>query len=92
MENHDLPMLDISATFAAGSAYDNPDKEGLAGLTQGLMSMGTSHLDEQQIAEGLADVGAQMGGVFDTEQAGYNLRTLSSPAERVTICCSSGAE
>jgi len=82
VENHDLPMLDVSATFAAGSAYDNPDKEGLAGLTQGVMRMGAGDLNEQQIAEKLADVGARMGGVFSTEQAGYNLRTLSSPAER----------
>ncbi|MFA5172519.1 MAG: insulinase family protein, partial [Sulfuriferula sp.] len=33
IESHDLPMLDVSVDFAAGSAYDPADKSGLASLT-----------------------------------------------------------
>ena len=82
VENHELPMLDVSVGFAAGSAYDSPEKSGLAGLTQGLMNMGAGDLSEQQIPERLADVGAQMGGFFEQDRAGFTLRTLSSAAER----------
>jgi zinc protease len=82
VENHDLPMLDVNVGFAAGSAYDTSAQSGLAGLTQGLMSMGAGGWNEQQVAERLADVGAQMGGYFEQDRAGFSLRTLSSPRER----------
>lgn len=82
VENHDLPMLDVSVTFSAGSARDTAVKSGLANLTRHVMSLGAGDLDEQQIAERLADVGAQMGGFFDQDRAGFTLRTLSGAAER----------
>lgn len=82
VENHDLPMLDISVAFDAGSARDHREKAGLAAMTQSMMSRGAGALSEQQIAERLADVGAQMGGGFDQDQASFTLRTLSSPPER----------
>jgi len=34
VENHDLPMLDISVDFAAGSARDSRATSGLASLTR----------------------------------------------------------
>ncbi len=82
VENHDLPMLDINVGFAAGSAYDTAEKAGLGGLTQSLMSLGAGDWNEQQVAERLADVGAQLGGYFDQDRAGFTLRTLSSAKER----------
>lgn len=82
VENHNLPMLDVSVGFAAGSAYDTADKSGLAGMTQGLMNMGAGEWNEQQVAQRLADVGAQMGGYFEQDRAGFTLRTLSSAKER----------
>jgi len=82
VENHDLPMLDVSVGFAAGSAYDSQATSGLAGLTQSVMNMGAGDWNEQQVAERLADVGAQMGGFFERDRAGFTLRTLSSAAER----------
>lgn len=82
VENHDLPMLDVSVAFAAGSAYDTTAQSGLASLTRHLMNLGAGELDEQQIAERLADVGAQMGGYFDQDRAGFTLRSLSDPAQR----------
>jgi zinc protease len=82
VENHDLPMLDVNVGFAAGSAYDTPEKAGLGGMTQSLMSLGAGVWSEQQVAERLADVGAQMGGYFEQDRAGFTLRTLSSAKER----------
>ncbi|MFZ5483217.1 MAG: M16 family metallopeptidase [Pseudomonadota bacterium] len=82
VENHDLPMLDVSVAFAAGSAYDPLGRPGVANLTRHLLNLGAGELDEQQIAERLADVGAQLGGFFDADRAGVTLRILSSARER----------
>jgi zinc protease len=81
VENHDLPMLDVNVGFSAGSAYDTDAKAGLGGLTRSLMKLGAGAWNEQQIAERLADVGAQMSGYFEEDRAGFTLRTLSSGKE-----------
>ncbi len=82
VENHDLPMLDLSVDFAAGSARDTRAKSGLANLTRHLMSQGAGVYAERDIAEKLADVGAVMSGRFDADRAGFSLRTLSGETER----------
>ena len=51
VESHDLPIVDLSIDFAAGSAYDPADKAGLAGFTRGLFDAGAGSLDEDAIAE-----------------------------------------
>ncbi|HVS27431.1 MAG TPA: pitrilysin family protein [Burkholderiales bacterium] len=82
VESHELPMLDISIDFAAGSSRDTREKSGLASLTRHLLSLGADGLSEDEIAEKLADVGAQLGGRIDQDRAGMTLRTLSSAHER----------
>jgi zinc protease len=82
VETHDLPMLDVAVDFPAGSSRDTREKSGLAALTLRMLRLGAEGLDEDQIAERLADVGANIGGRFDTDRAGYGLRTLSSVRER----------
>lgn len=82
VENHDLPMLDISVDFPAGSGFDQAQQSGLAGLTRSLLLLGSDGLSEDDISRGLADIGAQLGGKFDADRSGVSLRTLSSKAER----------
>ena len=82
VETHDLPMLDVAVDFPAGTSRDTREKSGLAGLTLRMLRLGVEGLDEDQIAERLADVGAEIGGRFDVDRAGYGLRTLSSARER----------
>lgn len=82
VENHDLPMLDISVDFSAGSARDSREKSGLANLTRHMLSLGAGRYSERDIAEKLADVGALMSGRFDADRAGLSLRSLSGQAER----------
>nr|SPS06486.1 Peptidase M16 domain protein [Candidatus Nitrotoga fabula] len=82
VENHDLPMLDLTVTFAAGSSFDTTEKSGLAGLTHSMLDLGAEGLSEDDIARSLADIGAQLGMNFDADRAGVSLRTLSSIAER----------
>lgn len=81
VENHDLPIIDISTNFAAGSARDG-GKPGLAGITRYLMTLGAGGLTDQQISNGMADVGAVLGGELDADRAALKLRTLSSVREQ----------
>lgn len=82
VETHDLPMLDVAVDFPAGTSRDTREKSGLAALTLRMLRLGAEGLDEDQIAERLADVGADIRGRFDMDRAGYGLRTLSSTRER----------
>ena len=80
--SHDLPMLDVSVDFPAGSGRDTRDTSGLASLTQRLMRLGADSMNEDDIARQVADVGANLAGTFDLDRAGYALRTLSSDSEQ----------
>jgi zinc protease len=82
VENHDLPMLDVSVEFPAGSAYDRPERAGTASLTNHLLQRGADGMSEEEIARRIAAVGAQLGGRFDADRAGLALRTLASERER----------
>jgi zinc protease len=82
VENHDLPMLDLSVEFPAGTGHDRPRKAGVASMTQRLLRMGADGLKENDIEIRLADVGAELSGRIDYDRAGLALRTLSSPRER----------
>jgi zinc protease len=82
VENHDLPMLDVSVDIAAGSSFDTAEKSGLAGLTHSMLDLGAPGLSEDEIARKIADIGAQLGGHFDADRSGMTLRTLSNKAER----------
>ena len=82
VEDHGLPMLDAAVSFPAGSGFDVAGKVGVASLTFGMLDHGAQGLNEDEIASKLADVGAQMSGLFDNDRAGLTMRTLSSAAER----------
>jgi len=81
VENRDLPMVDLSVEFPAGAAYDSAQKSGAASMTQRLLRLGAEGMNEEQIARGIADVGAQLAGSFNADRAGLSLRTLSSREE-----------
>lgn len=76
VESQALPILDVQVDFAAGSMFDPPGKSGLAALTHLVLDLGAGGLDENAIADHLADVGAQLGGGSDTDRANVHLRTL----------------
>ncbi|OGA37711.1 MAG: zinc protease [Betaproteobacteria bacterium RIFCSPLOWO2_12_FULL_62_13] len=82
VENRDLPMLDVSVEFPAGAGFDSKEKSGAASMTNRLLRLGAEGMNEDEIAQRLADVGAQLSGSFDTDRAGLALRTLSSREER----------
>ncbi len=82
VENRDIPMLDLSIDFAAGSGFDRNEKAGVASMTNHIMRLGAEGMDEDEIARRTADIGAGISGRFDSDRAGLSMRTLSSSAER----------
>ena len=91
VENHTIPVLDMSVEFDAGSRRDPEGKTGVSGLSNAMLARGLREarldngkaepvLNEAQISEAFADIAAQRGGGSD--RAGASLRTLSSKAER----------
>jgi zinc protease len=91
VENHSIPVLDISVEFDAGSRRDPEGKAGTASLTNSMLARGIQEatspiaepaLTEAQISDALADTGAQRGGGAGIDRGGATLRTLSSPKER----------
>lgn len=80
--NRDLPMLDVSIDFPAGSGFDVAGKAGVASYTNHLLKLGAGQLSENAISQRIADVGARLSGRFDSDRAGMSLRTLSSSDER----------
>lgn len=82
VENHDLPIVDLSVNFAAGSAHDTAEKSGVAGITKYMMTLGAAGMSDEAIANKMADIGAILGGDFDADRAAFSLRTLSSAREQ----------
>ncbi len=82
VENHDLPILDMSVSFPAGSARDSKEKSGVAGVTRYLMSLGAAGMNEEDITNEFADIGAQKGGDFNADMAALSLRTLISEKDK----------
>ena len=72
----DVPMVDMTVAFAAGSAYDG-DAFGLSALTTSLLKQGSSGMSATQIAEKLADTGAQFDSMSSKDMVVLNLRTLT---------------
>ena len=77
-----LPIVDVRVDFAPGSMFDPPGKSGVAALTRSLLDLGAGELDENAIADRLADIGAHLGGGADTDRASVSLRTLSAADKR----------
>ena len=82
VENHALPMLDVQVSFAAGTSYDPPERAGVAALTQTVIDLGTQDMDETEISNRLADLGAVLSGSIDLDRASIGLRTLSAEDKR----------
>lgn len=82
VQNHDLPILDLSIDFPAGSGFDTRATSGLAAMTAFLLRFGADGMTEDDIARAFADVGAVIQSRFDPDRGGLGFRTLSSTAER----------
>ena len=76
-----LPMVDIEVSIDAGDRYDPVGKSGVADMVAGLMNYGARGdkglLTEAQIADEIADLGANIGLSVGGERAILRIRSLS---------------
>lgn len=76
-----LPIVDIEVSIDAGSRYDPIAKSGLSSMAAELMSFGVKSsqgvLGEAQIADEIADLGANIGVSVSGERATMRIRSLS---------------
>ena len=85
VENHDLPILDMSVNFPAGSSRDTKQTSGVAGVTKYLMTLGADGMTEESITNQFADIGAILGGELDLDRAAFKLRTLTSEQTKALV-------
>ncbi len=74
----EVPMLDLSIAFAAGSAHDGK-AFGLSALTTQLLNQGSRGVNANLMAEQLAATGAQFEAQSNKDMVSFNLKTLTAP-------------
>jgi zinc protease len=80
-----IPMVDVQIEFDAGSRRDPAGLAGLASVTAGAFSKGVlvygtrAALDENQLSEAWADLGASFGAGAGDDRMGFSLRSLTYP-------------
>ncbi len=81
VQTKSLPMVDIEISIDAGDRYDPADKSGLATVAGQLLSYGAKSskglLTEAQIADEIADLGANVSISVGGERAIMRIRSLS---------------
>ncbi|MEJ6020765.1 M16 family metallopeptidase [Ramlibacter sp. PS4R-6] len=85
VESNSLPIVDVRVDFDAGGRREADDKAGLASITAGMTSKGVAArgsepaLDENQLGEAWADLGADLGEGASSDRMSFSLRTLNYP-------------
>ena len=81
VEARELPMFDLSLTFAAGSSQDG-NTPGIAVLTNAMLNEGVAGKDVSAIAQGFEGLGAAFGNGAYRDMAITSLRSLSDKDKR----------
>ncbi|HEY8359716.1 MAG TPA: pitrilysin family protein [Ramlibacter sp.] len=85
VESHSLPMVDVQIDVDAGGRRDPAEKAGLASVTAAMTSKGIAAregqpaLDENQLGEAWADLGAGFGASAGSDRMSFSLRSLTYP-------------
>jgi zinc protease len=85
VESPSLPIIDVQVDFDAGDRRDPADKAGLASVTADIAGKGVEArngepaLDENQLGEAWADLGAGFGGSAGLDRMSFTLRSLTYP-------------
>jgi len=85
VESPTIPMLDVQLDFDAGSRRDPAAQAGLASVTALMAGKGVAAqggepaLDENQLGEAWADLGASFEGSAGSDRMSFSLRTLTEP-------------
>jgi zinc protease len=85
VESPGIPMLDVQIDFDAGDRRDPPDKAGLASMVSNMSAKGVAAktgspaLDENQLSEAWADLGANFSVRSGNDRMSFSMRSLSYP-------------
>lgn len=91
VESPSIPMVDIRIDFDAGSRRDPAPQAGLASVTAGMTSKGISAprngaaaaypqaMDENQLSDAWADLGAGFDASASSDRMSFSLRSLTDP-------------
>lgn len=85
VESPGLPMVDVQIDVDAGGRRDPADKAGLASVTAAMTSKGIEArdgqpaMDENQLGEAWADLGAGFGASASADRMSFSLRSLTYP-------------
>jgi predicted Zn-dependent peptidase len=82
MEQHEVPMISISAILPAGAIYDG-DKSGMASLTATALKHGTKSYNKEKLDEELDYIGATINTFASKESAGLSARFAARDADKV---------
>lgn len=77
---HQLPMVDVSVSFAAGSAYDTQirsDGAGIGNMVASMLTQGTKTLDEDAFIYEKEKLGVVLNSSIDKDFLNISLRSLS---------------
>jgi len=85
VENHNLPMVDVQIDVDAGTRRDPANRPGLAAVAAAQLSSGVrartqeglAALDENQLGEAWADLGASFAATATADRLSFSLRSLS---------------
>lgn len=82
MEQHDVPVISVSAILPAGAIYDK-EKAGLASLTSTALKLGTKSFSKKIIDEELDFLGAKLNTYASKEYAGLSSKFATKDAAKV---------
>lgn len=84
MEQHDVPIVDVSILFPAGAIYDH-EKAGLASLTATALKHGTISFSKAKLEEELDFIGANIDTYANKEYAGLSSNFAAKDKEKVLL-------
>lgn len=82
MEQHDVPIISVSAILSAGAIYDY-DKAGLASLTATALKHGTTNFPKTKLDEELDFIGANVDTYATKEFSGISSNFASKDKDKV---------
>lgn len=82
MEQHEVPMINVSVVMPAGAIYDN-EKSGLASLTAVALRHGTKNYPKAKLDEDLDFIGASLNTYASKESAGLSAEFASKDQDKV---------
>ncbi|MBL7739340.1 MAG: insulinase family protein [Chitinophagaceae bacterium] len=82
MEQHEVPVINVSAILPAGAIYDG-EKSGLASLTASGLKYGTTNYPKAKLDEELDFIGATVNTFASKESAGLSSKFAAKDKDKV---------